>query len=86
MVFQDEDELEEWLGELDYEAFWKVIVLFPELDLEERRAFDALIEQGNGTQEEILESLKIIAQIMIAEAQDLLPRFTEPTGPSMRIH
>jgi hypothetical protein len=86
MVFEDEDELEEWLTGLDYDAFWKAIVCFPELDLEERAAFDALIIDGYGTEAEILESLKIIAQVTIAQAQDLLPRMAEPTGPSMRIH
>lgn len=86
MVFDDEDELEEWLAALDYEGFWKAIVCFPELQLEERAAFDALIAEGHGTEAEILDSLKIIAQITIAEARDLLPRIIEPRGPSMRIH
>jgi uncharacterized protein (DUF608 family) len=86
MVFDDEDELEDWLAELDYEAFWKAIVCLPELELEDRAAFDALIADGHGTEAEILQSLKIIAQITIAEARDLLPRIIEPHGPSMRIH
>jgi len=85
-MFEDEDELEEWLEGLDWDAFWKAVVSFPELDLDGRRNFEALIEQGHGTQNEILESLKIIAQITIAQAQDLLPRFIDPPGPSMRIH
>lgn len=86
LIFEDEDELEEWLAGLDYDAFWKAIEAMPYVNIEERSAFDAQIARGVASEAEALDGLKAFAQIVIAEAQDLLPRFIEPTGPSMRIH
>lgn len=86
LMFEDEEELEEWLEGLDYEAFWKAIVAMPYVSIEERYAFDAQIARGVATEDEVLDGLKAFAQIVIAQAQDLLPRFIDPPGPSMRIH
>lgn len=78
MKFDNEDDLEEWLATLNYEAFWAAIVGFPEVELDRKAAFDALIAEGKGSEAEILEGLKIIAQIRIAQGQDLLPQILEP--------
>ena len=86
MVFDDEDELEDWLDTLDYEGFWNAMEAFPYVQIDGRAAIDAQIASGTLDQAEVLDGLKAFAQVAIAEAQDLLPRIIAPRGPSMRIH
>ena len=61
VVFQDVEEVEEWLEPLSYAAFWEAMNAWPVFTLAERDHCDGLISRGDVPEQLILEGLKGMA-------------------------
>ena len=67
VVFQDVEEVEEWLEPLGYEAFWAAKDNWPVFTIAEREHCDGLIERGEVSEETILRGLKSMAISKLSE-------------------
>jgi len=71
--FEDQQDLQEWLDTLDYDAFWKATD--PNgLDYDYKASCDASIAQGVD-QQVILKCIKAKKRIEIVKDQNLKPRY-----------
>ena len=77
VVFQDIQDLEEWLEPLDYIAFWDAVASY-NLTLQDRDHCDGLIAGGDVTADTILKVLKGLAVMELRTAFDLQDRIPEP--------
>jgi hypothetical protein len=78
MVFEDIQDVEDWLAPLDYLAFWQAVApwaIFPE---EDREHCDATIANGIAPNETVLECLKAMARIELTARLGLAHRVYEP--------
>jgi len=76
VVFQDIQDVEEWLAPLDYTAFWEAISPY-RLGLDDREHCDGLIA-GGITTDRLLACLKIMAVMELRIAFSLKDRIREP--------
>lgn len=72
-LFEDMDDVEEWLERLDYEAFWRGIAPFG-LDLQPREDCDRQIASGAIDEVTVLFVLKGMARLELIERYRLPPR------------
>lgn len=62
VVFQDIEDVREWLDPLKYVAFWEVVAPYNLFSMEERDHCDGLIMSATVCQETILYCLKSMAR------------------------
>lgn len=78
MIFEDIDDVRNWLEPLGYRAFWEAIEpysVFPEGD---REHCDGLLEKGTVDPDTILYCLKSVARMSLTKKFGLAPRIYEP--------
>lgn len=83
VVFEDIDDLEEWLAPFDYLSFWNAVAPY-NLVLQDRDHCDALISSGTVDAALVLEGLKYMAVLEISKAFGLRYRAYHP--PIMALH
>jgi hypothetical protein len=72
-LFEDMEDVEEWLEPLGYEAFWSGIEPFG-LAVQSRASCDEQIARGGIDQATVLDVLKGIARLELVERYQLKPR------------
>ncbi len=77
VIFQDIQDVEEWLEPLDYIAFWEAVGPYG-LTLQDREMCDGLIASGKAEPGLILQGLKFLAQRELARKFGLKRRSYEP--------
>lgn len=77
VVFQDIQDVEEWLEPLDYIAFFEAIAPY-RLGVDDREHCDGLIAGGIATTEGLLDVLKFMARMELRVMFDLRHRIPEP--------
>ena len=87
VVFQDIEEVEEWLEPLDYLAFWEAVAPY-QLVLQDRDHCDGLIAGGIVDANLVLDVLKILAAVELQTAFNLTCRVHEPVAAQYlrRVH
>lgn len=87
VVFQDIEDVEEWLKPLDYLAFWKAVAPY-RLVLQNRDHCDRLIAGGIVDAKLVLDVLKGLAAMELQEAFNLTCRVHEPVAAQYlrRVH
>lgn len=76
-IFEDIDDVRDWLEVMDYETFWRETEPF-QIETQPRWHCDALIASGEVSEELILDCLKMMARIELTEMLGLPPRIHEP--------
>ena len=74
VVFQDIEEVEEWLAPMDYVALWEAVAPYNVFTIAERDHCDGLIARGIVPQETILTGLKGMALTKLRDAFGLQHR------------
>jgi hypothetical protein len=74
VIFQDIQEVEEWLEPLDYIAFWEAIAPYDVITMADRDHCDGLIAGGKVKQDLILSCLKRVARNNLADCLGLKHR------------
>lgn len=82
VVFEDIEDVIEWLEPLDYLSFWAAVAPY-NLTLQDRDHCDGLIARGEVEPGLILEGLKYMAQVELAQAFDLNYRVYHPYASVM---
>ena len=77
IIFQDNQDVQDWLQDLDYIAFWEAVAPY-DLTLQDREMCDGLIASGKVEPGLILQGLKFLAQRELAQKFDLRRRYYEP--------
>lgn len=77
VVFQDIQDVEEWLEPLDYIAFWDAIAPY-KLGVDDREHCDGLIAGGISTTEKLLPVLKFMAMMELRIMFNLRHRIRIP--------
>lgn len=77
VVFQDIQDVEEWLAPLDYITFWEAIAPY-KLGVDDREHCDGLIASGKIESEPLLRTLKAMAMMELRIAFSLKDRIYEP--------
>jgi hypothetical protein len=77
VVFQDIQDVEEWLEPLGYIAFWEAVAPY-NLSLLDRDHYDGLIASGKVDSEQWLSALKIMAMMELRLMFNLKDRIAEP--------
>lgn len=77
IVFQDIQDVEEWLSLLDYPAFWEAVAPY-ELGLQDRDLCDGLIASGKVKPALMLANLKFMAMLELRTAFGLKHRISQP--------
>lgn len=87
VVFQDIEDVEEWLEPLDYLAFWEAVAPY-QLVLQDRDHCDGLIAGGIVDAKLVLDVLKILAAVELQTAFNLTCRVHEPVAAQYlrRVH
>ena len=65
-VFEDIDDIVEWLEPMSYDAFWKAVAPY-HLDLDPKWHLDRMIARGEVQEDLILKVLKCMARLQMAE-------------------
>lgn len=81
VVFEDIEDLRDWLEPLDYIAFWEVVAPY-HLALQDRDHCDGLIASGKVPQDVILAGLKALARMELEQAFGLKHRIYAPPPPT----
>ncbi|WP_421929759.1 hypothetical protein [Neoaquamicrobium sediminum] len=86
-MFEDIQDVEEWLAPLDYIAFWEAIAPY-RLGLDDREFCDGLIAGGKMTQEKLLDTLKALTVMELRIRLGLKVRVTVPPSAQylMSVH
>jgi len=77
-IFEDIQDVEEWLMPLEYIAFWDAVAPYC-LSLQDRDHCDGLIASGKVPADLILSGLKYMAVMELRAAFNLKDRIYEPT-------
>lgn len=77
MIFQDIQDLEDWLRPLDYVQFWDVVAPY-RFSMQEREHCDGLIAGGKVDPALILSGLKFMAVMELSASLNLTDRIREP--------
>ena len=77
VMFQDIQDVENWLAPLNYIAFWEAVAPH-NLTLQDRDHCDGLIAGGELAQEVVLDVLKFCAMRELTERHQLRHRIYEP--------
>ena len=76
-MFDDMEDLEDWLAPLDYQRFWEETAVFT-LELEPKESCDEQIAAGSIDEATVLFVLKGIARLELVQRFGLKPRDTVP--------
>jgi hypothetical protein len=76
-MFNDREDVEEWLEPLDYECFWKETAIFA-LEIEPRESCDEQIASGSIDKATVLSVLKGFARLELIQRFGLKPRDVMP--------
>ncbi len=79
VVFEDIQDVEEWLAPLGYEAFWKAIEPWGIYAWADRAHFDRVLAEGVTDAEAMMVCLKAEVRMEMTERFDLKDRDFEPT-------
>ena len=87
VIFQDIQDVIEWLEPLDYVAFWEAVAPYC-LVLQPRDHCDGLISGGKVQAERLLAALKVMAMMELRVAFGLKDRVTDPLSAKylMSVH
>lgn len=77
VVFEDIQDVEEWLAPLDYIAFWEAVAPY-DLGLQDRGLCDGLIASGKVKPALMLANLKFMAMLELRIAFGLKARVHQP--------
>ncbi|MEM7427865.1 MAG: hypothetical protein AAF441_17360 [Pseudomonadota bacterium] len=80
LIFEDTDDVVEWLAPLDYLGFWEAVepyAIFPDGD---RDHCDTCIAKRGVPQEQVLKCLKAMARVQLTERLGLQHRIYEPVN------
>ncbi|GFE50529.1 hypothetical protein So717_22820 [Roseobacter cerasinus] len=79
VVFEDIQDVEEWLADHDYAGFWKAIALWNVFTGDERAHYDDVIAEGVVCPDLVLSCLKEMVRLDLSQRFDLKDRtFTPP--------
>lgn len=78
MVFEDFDDVEEWLAPYDFEAFWDAIGPWNIFDPDDRARYEGLIASGEVDGEVLLTCIKDMACWSLRRRFGLKDRIYEP--------
>ena len=76
-LFDDWQDVKEWLGPLDYEAFWREIAVFAP-EIQSRESCDEQIAAGIVDEATVLDVLKEFVWLELIQRYDLRPRDRMP--------
>lgn len=79
VIFDDIEDVRDWLAPLDYGAFWEIIAPYAIFAGGDRAHCDATIAQGIAPEDTVLTCLKAMARVALTERFDLRHRIYEPT-------
>ena len=79
MIFQDIQDLEDWLRPLDYVQFWDAVEPYG-FSMQERDHCDGLIAGGEVDPALILSGLKFMAVMELSASLNLKDRIREPVS------
>ena len=82
VIFEDIQDVKEWLAPLDYLGFWQAVAPY-NLALQDRDHCDDLIASGDVEPSLVLDVLKGLAEMELAEAFDLKWRVYHPYASPM---
>ena len=78
VVFQDIDDVIEWLEPMGYVEFWEATEPYRVFEMADRDHCDLLIRKGRVDQNLILDGLKAMARVQLTCKFGLPPRIPEP--------
>ena len=78
IVFEDIEDVEEWLEPMGYVDLWEAVAPYRVFPLGDREHCDALIAKGAVAQEVIVDCLKAMARMQLTRKLNLPPRIPEP--------
>lgn len=78
VVFEDIQDVQDWLDPLDYIAFWSAIEPWNIFEDADRAHCDQTIADGVSPQETVLYCMKGMARMELIQRFDLKPRAIEP--------
>ena len=79
MIFQDIQDVEEWMAAQSYASIWQAAKPWSLFDEEHRQHCDELIASGNVQADTILEGLRIMVRLAMTERFGLKDRVYEPS-------
>ncbi|CTQ58149.1 hypothetical protein [Roseibium album] len=86
VVFEDVEDVIEWLESLGYVDFWEAVEPY-QLTLQDRDFCDGQIASGSVPQNLVLSGLKTLARIELTQRLKLKRRCPEPTvAQYLRLH
>lgn len=77
-MFDDIQDLRDWLAPLDYAGFWEVVAPHGLFTPEDRAHCDAVIAAGTAPEATVLDCLKAAARVELTDRFDLTERAYEP--------
>lgn len=80
-LFNDMEDVEEWLEPLDYEGFWKETAVFQLTEIEPRASCDRQIADSSVDKETVLYVLKGMARLELVRRYALKTREIVPLYP-----
>lgn len=80
MMFEDREDVEEWLEPLDYETFWREVSIFP-IELQSKESCDEQIARGVVSEKTVLNVLKGFVRLQLIDlfqlkTRDCFPHFS----------
>lgn len=78
VIFDDIEEVEEWLAPLGYVELWEAVAPYRIFGVEDREHCDGLIAKGTVKQDLILDCLKAMVRVELTKRLNLPPRIPEP--------
>lgn len=79
VVFEDIQDVEEWLAPFDYTNFWRAIEPWDIGTGADRAHFDSVLAKGRVPEEKVLRCLKTMARVELQIRFGLTHRIYEPT-------
>ena len=79
VVFEDIQDVEEWLAPFEYEGFWRAVEPWDIGTGADRAHFDQVLAKGRVPQEKVLRALKTMARVELQIRFGLADRIYEPT-------
>jgi len=79
VIFQDIQDLEEWLKPMSYVQFWEAVAPY-RFSMQERDHCDSIIAAGEVDPELVLSGLKFMAVMELSQSLSLKDRVHEPVA------